>query len=163
MDDAVKEIVCKRILYRQRQALHRKMRVEDPKELLTAAQVLEIKPQDVLITLDAETLKAVYECFVGKVVPQKSRQVLSAMVLQLQRELPNKIALQNEFCASVDRVMHTMRIPFVRGLDGAVKVRHWYELIGRPVDARCKVKVTGAHMILVTPGVTLLVWCVFCA
>lgn len=147
-DDAVLRILHRHATLRRR---HR-TKTTPPRQHLTASQFLKVSTQDVLLSMDLKTLRAVYECFVGQIAPPKTRSVLAATVLQMQRDLPQKVLLQEQFCADVDRVMKKMRLPLVSGLGDAVKVRHWFELIGRPVDACCKVHVSDTHMMLVDLG-----------
>jgi hypothetical protein len=148
----VATILQQHIVYRRRLIHKQKIKMMHSPHFLTAAQFLGISSYDVLVSMDVEMLRAVYECFVGKAAPRKGKNVLATIVLTMQRELPQKVAMQERFCANVDRVMHTFRLPLVSGLSDAVKARHWYELIDRPVGTCCKVQVTDAHMMLVDLG-----------
>ena len=55
--------------------------------------------------MDLETLRAVYECFVAQIAFFKTRCVLAATVLQMQRDLP-----QEQFRADVDRDTRMHRV-----------------------------------------------------
>jgi len=153
LDTEVANILQEHLVYRRRLTQKQKVLTMVPTRLLTAAQFLRIKDVQLMLDLDVEQLKAVYECFLGRKAPPKSRKVLATILLAMQRELPTKMRAQEQFCNSVDIALGLMRFPLIEGLADAVKARNWYRLIDRTLDDRCKVVVSIMHMVLVPLGI----------
>lgn len=152
LDGEVANILQEHLVYRRRLTQKQKVLTMVPTRLLTAAQFLRIKDVQLMLDLDVDELKAVYECFLGRKAPPKSRKVLATILLAMQRELPTKMRAQEQFCNSVDIALGLMRFPLIEGLADAVKARNWYKLIDRTIDDRCKVVVSKMHMVLVALG-----------